>query len=134
MIHETRIIPLDGRPHLGGSVRQYMGDARGHWEGETLVVETINFKDDAAYRGAHPDTLRLVERFRRVAPDKVRWSVTVVDPQTWTRPWTFSVPLTLNDGEPVFEYACHEGNYAIRNILSGARAEEQAAQEAVESR
>ena len=127
MIHETRVIPLDARPHLGPDVRQYMGDARGRWDGDTLVVETTNFRDESTYRGAHADTLRLVERFRRVAPDKVQWAVTVEDPRTWTRSWTFAVPLTLAADEPVFEYACHEGNYAIGNILSGARAEEAAA-------
>jgi hypothetical protein len=126
MVHETRVIPIDDRPHIGHNIRQYMGDGRGHWEGSTLVVETTNFREDTAYRGADPQTLRLIERFTRVAPDKVTWSVTVDDPKTWTRPWTFAVPLTLDDREPVFEYACHEGNYGLRNILSAARAEENA--------
>jgi hypothetical protein len=106
-----------------------IGDGRGHWEGNTLVVETTNFREDTAYRGANPQTLRLVERFARVAADRVMWSVTVDDPKTWTRPWTFAVPLTLDDGEPIFEYACHEGNYGLRNILSAARSEEKAAEE-----
>ena len=129
MIHETRIIPLDGRPQLAPGIRQHMGDARGHWDGSTLVVETTNFKPELAYRNANPDTLRLVERFRRTAPDKVDWSVTVDDPSTWTRPWTFAMNLTKDDSQSVFEYACHEGNYAMKNILSGARADERAAEE-----
>jgi hypothetical protein len=101
-----------------------MGDARGHWEGETLVVETTNFKDRSAYRNGNADTLKLTERFTRISPDKVKWSVRVEDPSTWTRPWTFSMPLTLNDNEPIQQYECHEGNYGLRNILSAARAEE----------
>ena len=87
MVHETRVIPLDGRPHVSRSIRMDMGDARGHWEGETLVVETTNFKERSAYRNANADTLRLVERFQRIAPNKVQWAVTVDDPKTWTRPW-----------------------------------------------
>ena len=124
MIHETRIVPLDGRPHLTRNRRLDMGDARGRWEGDTLVVETTNFRGRSAYRGANPDTLRLVERFTRIAPDKIRWAITVEDPTTWTRPWTFAVPLTITDREQVMPYECHEGNYAMTNILSGARAEE----------
>ena len=129
MIHETRIIPLDDRPHLGPTFRPYMGDGRGRWDGNTLVVETTNFREETAYRGANPQTLRLIERFTRVAADKVMWAVTVDDPKTWTRPWTFAVPLTMDDNEPIFEYACHEGNYGLRNILSAARAEEKIAEE-----
>jgi hypothetical protein len=126
MIHETRIVPLDGRPHLPPDLRLDMGDARGRWEGDTLVVETTNFRGRSAYRGSNPETLRLVERFTRIAPDKIRWAVTVEDPTTWTRPWTFAVPLTITDSEQVMPYECHEGNYAMTNILSGARAEETA--------
>jgi hypothetical protein len=100
-----------------------MGDARGRWEGNTLVVETTNFKDELAYRGANPGTLRLTERFTRISPDKVRWAVTVDDAQTWTKPWTFAMPLT-RDTTPLPAYECHEGNYGLRNILSAARAEE----------
>jgi hypothetical protein len=124
MIHETRLIPLDGRPHARPGVKLLMGDARGHFDGETLVVETTNFRERSAYRNANADTLRLTERFTRIAPDKVRWSVTVDDPSTWTRPWTFSMPLTRNDQEPLQQYECHEGNYGLKNILSAARAEE----------
>jgi hypothetical protein len=124
MIHETRVIPLETSPHVGKGIHMDMGDARGRWEGSTLVVETTNFKDRSAYRNANPDTLRLTERFTRIAPDKIRWSVTVDDPSTWARPWTFSMPLTMNDKEPIQQYECHEGNYGLRNILSGARADE----------
>ena len=126
MIHETRVIPIETqpRPHVGKKVHLDMGDARGHWEGDTLVVETTNFHPRSVYRNANPDALRLVERFTRVSPDKVKWSVTVDDPTTWTRPWTFAMPLTLNETEPLLPYECHEGNYGLRNILSGARADE----------
>jgi hypothetical protein len=123
MIHETRVIPLDRRPRLGRTIQHDMGDARGWWEGDTLVVETLNFKDRSAYRNANGEKLRLLERFTRIAPDRVRWTVTVDDPTTWTRPWTFSLPLTVDDN-PVPSYECHEGNYGLRNILSAARAEE----------
>ena len=130
MVHETRIIPIDpltspgatGRPHVSNRIALDMGDARGHWEGDTLVVETRNFKARSIYRNAHPQTMRLVERFRRTSPTALEWTVTVDDPSTWTRPWTFTMPLTMNEQEPVFEYACHEGNQAIYNILRAARA------------
>jgi hypothetical protein len=123
MIHETRVIPLDGRAQLGTSIAQDMGDARGRWDGDTLVVTTTNFKERSIYRNANPETLTLVERFQRISPDKVRWTVTVDDPATWTRPWTFSLPLTA-DPNPLPLYECHEGNYGLKNILSAARAEE----------
>ena len=126
MVHETRVIPLDGRPHVGSSIRSHMDDARGHWEGNTLVVETTNFRDESVYRNGNPATLKLVERFTRTAPNRVEWAVTVDDPATWTRPWTFAMPLTMNDEERIMEYACHEGNRAMENILSAARAEEEA--------
>lgn len=124
MIHETRVIPLDGRPHADKAVQLDMGDARGRWEGNTLVVETTNFRQRSAYRNANAETLNLVERFTRTAPDKIEWSVTVNDPSTWTRPWTFVIPLTVNDDERILQYECHEGNQAVRNILSAARAAE----------
>ena len=124
MIHETRVIPLDGRAHAGAGIRMDMGDARGRWEGNTLVVETTNFRERSVYRNANPDTLRLVERFTRTAPDKVDWTLTVTDPSTWTRPWTFAIPLTMNDSERIMVYECHEGNQAVRNILSAARTTE----------
>jgi hypothetical protein len=130
MIHETRIIPLDGRPHSSSNIRSYMGDARGRWDGDTLVVETINFRDDGTYRGANGSTLKITERFTRVAPATVKWVVTLEDPKTWVKPWTFAMPLTIDDTQPVLEYACHEGNLGLRNILSAARAEEKMAAEA----
>jgi len=123
MIHETRVIPLDGRPQVGKGILHDMGDARGTWEGDTLVVTTTNFKERSVYRNANPETLTLVERFQRVGPDKIRWTVTVNDPATWTKPWTFSMPLTA-DPNPLPLYECHEGNYGLKNILSAARAAE----------
>ncbi len=130
MIHETRVIPLDSRPHANPAVRSYMGDARGRWDGDTLVVETTNFREEGIYRGANPGTLRLIERFTRTGPKTVKWAVTVDDSQTWTRPWTFSMPLTMDETQPVLEYSCHEGNLGLMNILSAARADEKAAEEA----
>src|SRR5688572_7670498 len=133
MIHETRLIPLDGRPHVSSKVRTHMGDARGRWEGDTLVVETTNFREGEAYRGSNGATLRVIERFTRVGPTTVKWQVTLDDPSTWARPWTFAMPLTMDDTQPVLEYSCHEGNLGLRNILSAARAEEKAAQEAAKA-
>ena len=124
LVHDTRVISLDGRPHVGSGIQLEMGDGRGHWEGNTLVIETARFKDRSTYRNASAAGLRLVEHFTRTAADRLEWSVTVDDPTTWTRPWTFSMPLTKNDGEAVLEFACHEGNYAVPHILSGARATE----------
>ena len=121
MIHETRVIPLNNSPRTG--LRSHMGDARGHWEGDTLVVETTNFDPRTAYRQASPK-LVLIERFRPIARDKIEWAMTVNDPDTWVRPWTFAMRLTADPEQGLFEYACHEGNYAMRNILSGARAAE----------
>jgi len=123
IIHEARVIPLDGRPHVGAAIRSHMGDARGHWDGETLVVETTNFTAAAAYRGANPATLRVVERFARVSPDTIAWTATIDDPTTWTKPWTIAMPLTL-DTKPLFPFECHEGNYGLVNILKAARAAE----------
>jgi hypothetical protein len=125
MVNELRVIPLDGRPHISSAIRNYMGDARGHFEGDTLVVETTNFTDKVPYRGSSQE-LKLIERFTPRAPGVVEWSVTIDDPATWTRPWTFAMNLTKTTERP-FEYACHEGNYAMRNILSIAREEEKAA-------
>jgi hypothetical protein len=124
MVHDTRIIPIGNTPRAGSQIRSDMGVPRGRWDGNTLVVETTNFKARSAYRNADADTLKLVERFTRTAPDKIEWTVTVEDPHTWSRPWTFSIPLTMNDQEAIFEYACHEGNQAIKNILSAARTAE----------
>jgi hypothetical protein len=125
MVHDTRIIPLDGSPHVDDSVRMYMGDARGHWEGDTLVVETTNFTDQTPYRGSS-EHLKLIERFTPLGPDTLEWSVTFDDPHTWTQPWSFAMNLTHDETQPLFEYACHEGNYGMRNMLSAARADEAA--------
>ena len=122
MIHRARVVPLDGRSQ--GNIRQWSGGSRGHWEGETLVVETINLNEKSSFRGSGPN-LRVVERFTRTGPDGIRYEFTVEDSETWTRPWTAVVPMKKTAG-PMFEYACHEGNYAMEGILSGARAEEQA--------
>jgi hypothetical protein len=129
MIHETRIIALDRRPHLSPAIRSYMGDPRGHWEGNTLVVQTTNFngRTGAQANGnllMTSDALELVERFTRTGPDTIQYQVTVNDPKTWTRPWAVAFPLRRDPGYKIFEYACHEGNHAMSNILSAARAEE----------
>jgi|RhiMethySRZTD1v2_1073278.scaffolds.fasta_scaffold30760_2 hypothetical protein len=121
MVHETRVIRLDDSPRTGQ--RSHMGDARGHWEGNTLVVETTNFDPRTAYRNGSAK-MKLTERFVPTAPGVIEWSMTVDDPETWVQPWTFAMRLTADPEQPLFEYACHEGNYAMRNILSAARAEE----------
>jgi hypothetical protein len=123
MVHDTRVIPIDTRPHIGSSIRQYLGDARGHWDGNTLVVETTNFTDKTPYRGSS-EHLKLIEKFTPIGPDTLEWSVTFDDPHTWAKPWTFAMNLTHDESQPPFEYACHEGNYGLRNVLSAARAEE----------
>jgi hypothetical protein len=128
MIHETRLIPLDGRPHTSSGLRSYMGDPRGHWEGNTLVVETTNFIGGKVDVGGVPysEDLKLTERFTRVAPDVIDYKVTVDDPRTFTAPWTVEFPIRHESGYRIFEYACHEGNHAMHNRLSAARAEEKA--------
>jgi hypothetical protein len=128
MIHDSRIIPLDGRPHLPPTVRQWMGDSRGRWEGDTLVVDTSNFSEQSIYRGS-ADRLHLVERFSRTDTDTLTYEVTIDDPTTFTKPWTVVLPATKSQGE-VYEYACHEGNYGMFNLLSGSRAAEQVEAEA----
>jgi hypothetical protein len=122
MIHDARVIPLDGRPHLASNIRQLMGDSRGHWEGNTLVVDTTNFSGKFSVRGSD-ENLHLTERFTRVSPDTLLYEFTVDDPTAFTRPWTAQIPVTRTKG-PIFEYACHEGNYAMTDILAGARAAE----------
>jgi hypothetical protein len=122
MIHDVRIIPTDGRPHVASNIRQLMGDPRGHWEGDTLVVDTTNFTDQTAFRGSS-ENLHVVERFRRLNADTILYSFTVDDPSTWSHSWSADIPMTKIKG-PIFEYACHEGNYGMANNLSGARAEE----------
>lgn len=125
MIHETRIIPTDGRAHLPPSVAQWLGDSRGRWEGDTLVVETTNFTDRNVFRGSSAG-LRLVERFTRVDAHTIDYAFTAHDPATWTRPWTVAYPLVKTEGA-IYEYACHEGNYGLEGIIRGARAQEKAA-------
>jgi len=124
MVNETRIIPLGPAPHVSGKIREYLGDARGHFDGNTLVVETTNFTDKTAYRGSS-ESLKLTERFKPIGPNTVEWSVTFDDPHTWATPWTFAMNLTkVPDAQGPFEYACSEGNYGMRNMLTAARAEE----------
>ena len=120
MIHNTRIIPVDGRPH--GSIRQWTGDSRGHWDGNTLVVETINFMRETSLSGSTANT-RLVERFTRLDPDTIGYGFTVEDPSAYTQPWSVMVPLKRTDAL-LYEYACHEGNYGLMGILAGARAKD----------
>jgi hypothetical protein len=122
MIHDARIVPLDGRPH--GSVRRWMGDPRGRWDGNTLVVDTINFTDKTSFRGSG-EALHLVERFTRIRDDTIEYQFTADDPATWTTSWTASISMTKTEG-PIYEYACHDGNYkSIEGILRGARVQEQ---------
>ena len=126
MVHSARVVPMDGRPH--GSVRQLVGDSRGHWDGDTLVVDTTNFTAETMFRGSTAK-LHLVERFTRVDADTLMYEFTADDPATWSRAWTAQIPMTLSAG-PIFEYACHEGNYGMEGILRGTRAEEKAAADA----
>ncbi len=129
MIHDARIIPLDGRPHVSPHIQQWMGDARGHWEGNTLVVETTNFTGKILRRGGAvfggDENARVVERFTRIDAETIDHQITVIDPTVWTGPWTAAIPMNKSQGT-LFEYACHEGNYGLRNILAGARAVERA--------
>jgi hypothetical protein len=122
MIHDVRIIPLDGRPHLPKNIRQWMGDSRGRWDGNTLVVDTTNFTDKTHFRGADQN-LHLIERFTRVDPSTILYEFTVDDPTAFTKTWKAQAPLTKTPG-PIYEYACHEGNYSMLNMLKGARAQE----------
>ena len=128
MGHIVRTIPLDGRPHLDEKISQWVGNARGHWEGDTLVVETLNYDSRSRYSGGS-EQLQLVERFSRIGPTVLRQEITLSDPDTWTSPWTVELLLDQSE-EAIFEYACHEGNYAMPGILGGARAEERTAAEA----
>jgi hypothetical protein len=118
-IHDVRTIPLDGRPHLGRNLRPWVGDSRGHWEGNTLVVDTTNYSDKIGFRGA-AENLHVTERFTRVDADTIRYEFTVDDPTTWTQSWSAEIPMKRMQG-PLFEYACTEGNYGLANILRGAR-------------
>jgi hypothetical protein len=131
-VHEARIVPLDGRSPLSPKIRSYLGDGRGHWEGNTLVVVTTNFHEQMSVRGfggrgggtIPAGKLRLIERFTRIAAGKVEWTMTFDDPSAWKQPWTFSLPMTEDDSQIIHEYACHEGNYGLANILSAGRAAE----------
>jgi hypothetical protein len=128
MIHEARVVPLDGRAPLGPAIKQWMGDSRGRFEGDTLVVETTNFTDRTNVGGArHSDKLKVIERYTRVDDDTLVLRLTVDDPETWAAPWTIELPFQRDDAYGMFEYACHEGNLAMFNILSGHRADERAA-------
>ena len=122
MAHDARIIPLDTRPHLPGGIRQLHGDSRGRWDGDTLVVETTNYSPTSYVRGAG-EHLEVVERLTRVGPDTIEYEVTMSDPTTWAAPWTAMIPLRRST-DPIFEYACHEGNLGMHGILAGARAQE----------
>ena len=127
MIHDTRIIPLTAAQHLGNSIRSDFGDSRGHWEGDTLVVETTNFLARSVYRNANPERLKITERFTRVGPNTLNYEITVNDPTVWTKPWTAMVPFQRTD-EAIYEYACHEGNYrSMEGSLKGTRVLEQEA-------
>ena len=128
MIHDVRFIPLDGSPHVSDAIRMWNGDSRGHWEDDTLVVETTNYSDKTTWRfpGAGR-TLRAVERFRRLDDDTIDYQFTIYDSTTYTQPWTVDLPLTHLPDYVIYEYACHEGNYSIANVLIGARAEERTA-------
>src|SRR5262245_33331139 len=127
-LHEARVIPMDGRPHAPQTVRSWLGDSRGHWEGNTLVIETTNFNDKVAFQGASRD-LKLTERLTRTGEETMKYEFTVEDPHTWTQPWKAEMPATRAEG-PIFEHACSEGNYSMKNMLAGARAEEKKAADA----
>jgi hypothetical protein len=128
MIHDARVVPMDGRPHSSPNIRKWMGDSRGRWEGDTLVVDTINFTDKTSFRGSAAN-LHVIERFTRVDADSLEYRFTVDDPTTWTRAWTVAYPMVKTPG-PIYEYGCHEGNYGLKGILAGARNEEQRAEAA----
>ena len=144
MIHDTRVIPLDGRPHVSPKIRLWMGDSRGRWEGDTLVIETTNFTNkgwiasNSASRRIkgvpQTEALHVVERFSRVNADTINYEVTIEDPEIYTSPWKIAMPLTRNPDYRMYEYACHEGNTAVELVLGGARAEEKAARQAAKSR
>ena len=123
IVHDVRVIPLDPRPHLTASIRQWRGDSRGHWEGNTLVVDTTNFRSKGAFFASATESLHVTERFTRTAEDTLLYEFTVEDPATWVKPWTAQLPM-LKDPNRIFEFACHEGNFGMANTLSGARAQE----------
>jgi len=125
MIHDARVIRLDGSPHPPSTVHQWLGDSRGHWEGDTLVVDTTNYKP-RAFRSVSSENLHVIERFTRTGPETLKYEIIIEDPDTWTRPWSLMIPLRRSS-DPYLEYACHEGNYGLAGVLAGARAEEQRA-------
>jgi hypothetical protein len=137
MVHDTRVIPLDGRAHVGSSIRTYMGDARGRWEGNTLVVETTNFLDNKTGIGVNgggaptSDALKVVERFTRVGADAIQYEASIDDPKTFTRPWKMAMTLTTQAGYHILPYECHEGNLGLADVLSAARTYDRAVEEAV---
>jgi hypothetical protein len=128
MVHDSRVIPLDGRPHTSSKIRSWAGDSRGRWEGDTMVIETVNLREENLFRGAGPN-LKLVEKFSRVGADTLLYEVTVIDPDTFTTPWTLQIPMSPSNGR-IYEYACHEHNYGLAGILAGHRMEEREAAEA----
>ncbi|HXP84295.1 MAG TPA: hypothetical protein VN841_06225 [Bryobacteraceae bacterium] len=121
MVHETRVIPTDGRSHVGSGIKTYMGNSVGHWEGNTLVVETTNLRPEAAAGGRYTDAAKVTERFTRTAPDELIWEATINDPNVWTKPYTLRYPYKLDPEYKLYEYACHEGNYMMLDSLKGAR-------------
>jgi hypothetical protein len=124
-IHDARLIPLDGRPHLPAGIQTWLGDARGHWEGDTLVVDTTNYKP-GVFMNVSTDKLHVIEKYTRTGPDTLKWEITIDDPGAWSKPWTAMIPLRYSQ-EAMYEYACQEGNYGLAGILAGARADEKAA-------
>ena len=131
MVHDTRVIPLDGRQHLSPALKQLMGDSRAHYEGDTLVIESSNFTDRTNLGGArHSESLKITERFTRIDPEMIDWEVHVEDPATFAAPWTMRLTVTRQPGYEIYEYGCHEGNNAMRNALSAERAYEKAVEEA----
>jgi hypothetical protein len=130
MVHDVRVVSLDGRARLDRRIRQWNGDSRGHWDQDTLVVETANYRDTTTWRFPGSRDLRAVERFTRINTDTIDYRFTIHDDTTYTRPWTAQLPLTSPPGYVIYEYACHEGNYAMTHVLTGARVEERAVREA----
>ena len=134
MIHDTRVIPLDSRPHIGANIRQYMGDARGHWEGDTLVIETTNFTDRVgAANGPNNEKLKVTERFTRIDPEMIDYRIRVDDPVMYAAPFTIRYTITQQPNYQLYEYSCHEGNGAVGNALSGERAYDRAVAEAIKA-
>jgi hypothetical protein len=132
MIHDVRVVPLDGRPHLPSTIQLWLGDSRGHWEGDTLVVDTTNYKPQS-FMSTSSEKLHVTERFTRIGPESLKYEITINDPGTWTKPWSLMIPLK-HSPDPILEYACQEGNYGLQGILAGARAEEKVAEKTSQPR